>query len=279
MCSCKIEQLLKKDQIMPINDKNTSMGLPALGNIQGVAPVASFNISQVEHLIASKGFLAFHLAHHIDPDRHREEAGLNISKDGNERIFNFHDCRPLLIVPQQFSYTEHLQNQGMSGVGQVTLNVAGQYLDEKKGRVFISPNDLIIMNPTFTLQYRQIFTYGDAILNKLDCRIQGIVEYCATKDQRFEQNVDFEVVDGKLSWIGQKPQEKQVVSIVYHYSPIYTANYVPHFLRIIPSNPQGFVYAPQLIMASQSTVKIDQWAFDPFELDIIKNYEKYLPHG
>jgi hypothetical protein len=150
---------------------------------------------------------------------------------------------------------------GIYGMGSCTLNVAGHYSDGLKERVYITPRDLIVLNSTVTVQHKQLIEYNPNGDTRLKYKLKG-VDYLASSSQRFEDGVDFLISpEGTISWIksGKKPEPKEILSIVYWFSPIYIVNYVPHSLRLLPSNdlghgafPRELKYAPQLVVCTQS---------------------------
>lgn len=281
---------------MSLKDINKSTGFPPLGPLSSLAPVAAFSMEQIENLLHTKGILAFHIRHAIDPDKATVTAGLNVSNAGKERGHIYYDIRPLRVVPQDFSVRDTLTVMGMYTTGTVMMNVDGKYLDDSKERVFLRPNDLILLNPTITELYEETFEYKPEDRTKLHYRIVD-VDFLAVGDWqgrngvRFDKDVDFEITsDGYLKWIdgGNKPEYKngkgQVVSIVYYYRPIFIVRAIPHSLRLLPSNkagsgaaPRELRYAPQLCLLDFSVIRDGpENTTDWFNIPELENWEQWL---
>ena len=152
------------------------------------------------------------------------------------------------------------------------LNVSGNYIDGDCGQVYISPRDIIALNPTVTLTVRQKIEYNPTGPLSLKYKAKG-VDVLFSEKATFIQDQDYCIGgDGKIYWVkdGRKPEFKngkgQVLSIVYWAQPFYIVQAVPHVIRLLPSNeignggiPRKAEYAPQLIMATQSHLKEVNW--------------------
>lgn len=276
---------------MSIKDRNISVGAPALGGLPDLAPVASFNVDQVENLLRTKGILAFHLRHALDPDKKTITAGLNVAHPNKEYTHIYYDVRPLRIVPQNFSVRDTLTVMGMHSTGTVMMNVDGKYLDGSSERVFLRNNDLILLNPTITELYTEIFTYTGEGRTKLRYRavevdFMAVGNWQGREGTRFEVEADFTITeDGYIEWTenGNKPKKDQVVSIVYYYRPIFIVSAVPHSLRILPDNrgsgnpPRDARYAPQLVLVEYSTVRDGpEQTTDWYNLPELENWEQWM---
>lgn len=276
---------------MSVYDKNKSTGFPVLGPLPDLSPVASHNLDQVENLLRTKGILAFHIRHALDPDRETLVAGLNIAHPKKEYTHTYYDVRPIRVVPQNFNVRDTLTVMGMYSTGSVMMNVDGNYLDGSKERVFMSNNDLILLNPTITELNRELFTFDGTARTKLRYRIVE-VDYLATGDIqngngiRYLLDQDFVITeDGYLNWLdsGQKPKKGQVVTIVYYYRPIFIISSVPHSLRVLPDNrgsgnpPRMARYFPQLVLLEYSTVRDGpEQTTDWFNLPELSDWQQWL---
>jgi hypothetical protein len=255
---------------IPILDVNATEGLVGIGNIPDSAPVAAFQSEQIENLIQTKGIDAYHYRAAYAPERESVIAGVNVnSESANAFGVLFYEVRKLKLVPYSLKMRDQLQVDGVYGAGSCVLNVAGNYSDGKQERVFISPRDLFVLNPTITTQNKEIIEWPLGTTLKVKYRVLG-VDYMATASTRYEQNSDFVVCsDGCIEWVNtaNMPKQGEVVSLVYWFSPVYVVNDVPHSLRLLPSNPQGsgalpreLKYAPQHVICVQSHIsdhKID----------------------
>lgn len=263
----------------PIEDTNSNTGYPAIGNIPGMSPVASFNIDGVENLLATKGILATHYKSALNPARESLEMGANINLKAAERGVIYYEARKLLVIPQNISLNQSLQIQGMfSNQTVASLNVSGHYIDGNREPVYIKPRDLIILNETITTLAEQLVEYDPNGPLKTKFKVRA-VERLFTQDRVFQLGTDFEVrQDRKIYWLaGQRPKfqqgKGQIISLCYFISPTYVVNNVPHSLRIIPSNPMGSggipreaVYAPQQIICVQSHLTEETDYLDLFNL-------------
>lgn len=267
-----------------INDTNNRLGHPALGPIPSLAPNAAFNLNQIEDLLKNKGILAFHVKHALDYRTESTTLGLDLSNDVS-RPFVYYDIRPLLVIPQQFNLNETLSIVGLNQMGTTVMNVTGHYLDNPEERVFLRPKDLIILNPTITDLYSQLFTFENTTLVRLRYRVRS-VDYMACRSRgRLELGRDFEITElGEIQFLGKWPELNEVVSIVYEKQQIYVVNSIPHLLRILPENnighaaiPRKARYAPQLIFVDRSTTVDTKDSIDFFNLPEIVNYEQWLP--
>lgn len=277
---------------MDLRDTNKTTGFPLLGPQAPKIPVAAFRLDVIEELIRTKGILAFHARHAINPDRNSKIGGVNVAAAKTERTLIYYDVRPLRIVPQDFSVRDTLTVMGLYSTGTVMMNVDGKYLDGSQERVFLRPNDLIILNPTVTELYPEVFEFKSEDKTKLQYRVAS-VDYMATGDvangngTRFSQDSDFAVTDdGYIEWLdgGNKPKNGEVVSIVYYMRPIFIIRAIPHSLRLLPSNelgtgaaPRKMRYAPQLALLEYSTIREGQDnTIDWFNVPELQDWEQYL---
>lgn len=247
---------------IPIQDINDTEGLSGIGPVAGEAVVAAFNADAVENLIQTKGVTCFHYRSAFAPDRESVIAGVNVNSEAaNAFGVLFYEVRKLKLVPYSLKYRDQLQIDGVYGAGSCVLSVAGHYSDGNQERVFITPRDLFILNPTITTQNKEIVEWPAGRSLKLKYRALG-VDYLASVTTRYEQNTDFIVCpEGNIMWIDgqQAPKQGEILSVVYWFAPIYIVNDVPHSIRLLPSNPQGhgafpreLKYAPQIVTCVQS---------------------------
>lgn len=254
----------------PINDINNKEGLINLGPIPSLAPVASFNLNQIENLLQTKAFLAWHLKHAPNPDRVDIGGPVNPNTNAAQRGIYYYDVRAIGVIPQRFQFEDRMMAQGIWGVGSVLFNITGEYLDDipnKSKITHVRNRDLIVMNQTITTMVDQLFEYNPNGPQKLHYKIKG-VDYLADNKREYHQGTDFFVNSvGQIEWIqgGNKPDFKNgkgsILTCVYYITPIYIVQSLPHQLRIIPSNeighaalPREASYAPQLLVAKPSTI-------------------------
>lgn len=272
-----------------INDINTNRGLVHLGTIPNSAPVAVFNVDGIENLLDTKGIQAYHYKCAIHPARESIEGGVNVKAQGLTRGFIYYEIRQLLIVPTSLKLDVRFTVQGLFDVNSCVLNVAGNYSDGEKDPVFLRPNDLIVLNKTITIPHNQIVEYSPTSPIKTHYRVVA-VEYLASENIRYEQGVDFNVINGMIVWTdhGRKPShingKGEILTLVYHFNPVYIVQNVPHALRIIPSNPMGNAnfprhakYAPQLAVAISSHLSQQQGDF--FHLPDYREIQVSPNHG
>lgn len=254
----------------PIDDVNTKKGLIDLGPIPGLAPVASFNLDQIESLLQTKAFMAWHLKHAPSPDRHDVSGPVNPNTVAAQRGVYYYEVRPIGVVPQKIQLEDRMMAQGIWGVGSCVFNVTGQYLDDIPNRpktVHIRNRDLIVMNQTITTMVDQLIEYNPTGIQRLNYKVRG-VDYLADATRQYHEGTDFVInAVGQLQWIagGTRPQftngKGAVLTCVYYITPIFIVQTLPHQLRVIPSNklghaalPRDAVYAPQLVIAKPSTI-------------------------
>ena len=272
---------------MSINDTNKRKGLIGLGPIPKKAPVAAFNVDQVQDLLRTKGFLAFHCRHALNPKRTSLQAGMDLSEKGNERPFLYYDIRPILMVGQDFSVRDTLTAMGLYGTGTSMFSVAGEYLDGSQERVFVRINDIIILNPSMTELFEQNFEYNGEKETSLMYRARAVDYMLTARGTRLTEGIDFYcTIEGKIQWVEStdKPKIGEVVSIVYYYQPVFIVRALPHNIRLLPSNdlgsgnmPRNVKYAPQLVLCDYSTVRDGpEDSIDFFNLPELQNWEQYL---
>lgn len=272
---------MSRPSVIDINDES---GLIGLGPIPGLAPVASFNLSGIENLLDTKGFVAWHYIHALNPDKESANGVVNPNTAAAQWGYGYFEIRPLKVVPQNFSLQHQLNAQGIWGLHTVLLNITGYYLDSKDGEkelVHASPNDLIIIDTErngkngVTEPVRQTFEYNPNGPMKLNFRIHG-VKYLADKNRRYIEGEDFAIVNGEIVFLpgGAKPSispKPAILSIVYYIRPVYIVKNVPHWLRILPTNsighgaiPREATYAPQLLVAQQAWLRHDNYDIPDF---------------
>lgn len=272
---------------MTIYDKNKRKGLIGLGSIPKKAPVAAFNMDQIHDLLRTKGFLAFHCRHALNPKRKSLQAGMDLSENGSERPFIYYDIRPILMVGQDFSVRDTLTAMGLYGTGTSMFNVAGEYLDGSQERVFVRVNDVVILNPSMTELFEQNFEYKGEEETSLMYRCRAVDYMLTSRGTRLNEGLDFHVTtEGKIKWVEStdKPKLGEVVSIVFYYQPIFVVRALPHNIRLLPSNsfgngnmPRDIKYAPQLVLCDYSTVRDGpENSIDWFNLPELQNWEQYL---
>lgn len=270
---------------IPLVDINDTPGLMGLGPIPNQAPVAAFQIEQIENLINTKGITAYHYRFAFAPNRNAMIAGVNVnSETANKFGVLFHEVRELKLVPYSLPLRDQMQLDGVYNEGSCVVNVSGHYTDGEKERVYVTPRDLIVLNSTITVQHKQLAEYNSSGDLRLKFRAKA-VDYLASENERFEQGVDFNVTpEGTVQWVvsGKRPKPGEILSAVYWFSPIYIVNNVPHSLRLLPSNsfghgglPRELKYAPQLVICRQSHL------IESIDVDFagLPNYTGYASSG
>ena len=250
-----------------LHDVNVSEGLVGIGPIPGEAPVASFNLDQIESLINTKGFDCYHYRFALSPDKETLVGGQNPNTQESAHGGRYYSVRKLKVVPQSFKLSDTLTVNGIWDVNSVLLNVSGNYLDGDHEPAFIMPRDLIVLNPTITVGVRQLAEYNPNGPLSLYYKAKGI-EYLASKRQEFKQHRDFVLSQGKVLWLpgGQRPEfidgKGDILTVVMYITPIYIVQMLPHSLRVLPDNGEGMGglprharYAPQLVVAQQSHLR------------------------
>lgn len=266
----------------PLNDKNHSSGLVPLGPIPGDAPVAAFNSNLHESLLLTKGFKCVHYRAALHPQKEQLNSPARI-KNGEvaHRGFRYYSPRVVSIVPQRFSIQEQIMIQGGYQSGSTVINVSGIYLDEKKDEsniVHVNIDDLIVL-PSLTYKYRQLFEYNSNGPQKLKYKVQG-VDVLFDDERYYQEGIDFEIYQYKIRWLnGMKPKSKSIMSCNYYITPIYIVKDFLHHLRVIPANETGFggytreaIYAPQQFIIAPSHLREEE---DILDFESLPDYPEY----
>ena len=146
---------------IPLVDINDTPGLMGLGPIPNQAPVAAFQIEQIENLINTKGITAYHYRFAFAPNRNAMIAGVNVnSETANKFGVLFHEVRELKLVPYSLPLRDQMQLDGVYNEGSCVVNVSGHYTDGENERVYVTPRDLIVLNSTITVQHKQLAEYN-----------------------------------------------------------------------------------------------------------------------
>lgn len=262
-----------------------------MGPLSPFAPVGAFNLDQVQNLIDTKGYVAFHVKASMPADTEEPTMGANLDTvEGPYRVMDYFQVKPIRIVPTSFNLTQTYQVQGLYGLQSVVMNVNGSYIDTPEERAYFLPGDLILLNPTFTEVYSEAVQYEPTLT--LSYYVNS-VDYLATRSQgELKQGVDFEVRDGRIHFTGngKKPKVKltkrpgvtkgEVVTVRYKFPPIYVVRSVPHSMRILPDNvlgsgaaPREARYAPQLVIVDRSLVN---QSFSFWNLEKVKGFEQWM---
>lgn len=267
----------------PIIDVNNTPGMVGIGSLPGSSPVASFNIDGIKNLLTTKSFVAYHLRSAPNPDRENIGAPVNPNTQAANRGRIYYGARPVGIIPQQFKLEDRLVAQGIWGKGSVLFNVTGEYLDDNPENriVHIRNGDIIAINETFTAPVEQLFDYNPTGPQRLNYKIKG-VDVLFDDKNTYQEGRDFNIVNYEIVWTnnGLKPDKiGKVLSCVYYHTPIFVVQSLPHWLRIIPSNetghganPREAVYAPQQIVAIQSTIMEENNLMDWYDLPPFPDY-------
>jgi len=267
---------------LPIQDINDTTGLIGVGSMPDLAPVAAFQEQGVRNLIDTKGFLAYHYRHCYSPDRASLPAGVNVNTvEANKYGVMFYDIRQVKVVCQNISMEHRLQSDSVYGFASAVVNVAGLYLDGDKGRVYVRPRDLIVPNPDITEQTTELLEYNPNGDLRAKHKIKN-VDYLASSTMRFEQGPDFIIsLEGAIQWVssGNKPLPKQILTVVYWFSPVWIASRIPHTLRLLPSNqsghgglPRQLYYAPQQVIVTQNHLQDSNEQIDFSGLPLYSGY-------
>lgn len=275
---------------VPPDDVNNRQGLLNLGSIPSKAPVAAFNLSQVTNLIETKGMEGWHIRHSLLPDKQTDTGPIMpSSQTGSQRGLWYYGMRKIILVPYSFKFEERMQVQGMFGMGSAVFNISDKYDDDLPERtVYVSPRDIIMLNPTITTPVREIFEYNPNGPQQLKYYIKGtdIVFDSDTRDYPYKEGIDFEIVGGMLNWTqnGRRPKflngQGQIVSIVYYASMVFVVENTPHHLRLLPSNEQGSAafprnieYFPQLVVVKESQ-NVQETGLGFFDISNLPEYQK-----
>ena len=266
----------------PLNDQNNTTGLIPLGPIPSDAPVAAFNNNLHESLIQTKGFAAVHYKSALHPQKQEVNSPSKIK--GNEVIhrgLRYYDPRIVSIIPQRFSIEEKLMIQGGYKIGSTVINVGSYYLDDKPDKnnnVHIGLDDLILF-PSLTFRYRQLFEYNPHGPQRLKYKVQG-VDVLFDDEVFYKEDVDFGIKNGMIVWLsGRRPKSKSVLSCNYYITPIYIVRDFLHHLRVIPANNYGYggdtrnaIYAPQSFIVAPSHLREED---DLTDFNVLPPYPKY----
>jgi len=257
------------------NDVNNEQGLINLGSLPNVAPVAAFNPDMTESLLKTKGIVALHYKHALNPDRETFAGGVNPNTNAAKLGYRYYSMRQLRVVTQQFKISDQLNVQGIWTLGSVLINVSGHYDDGDNEHAFFRPYDVITIQSTsdgssISTLTNQMSEYNPNGPMKLNFRCEG-VDYLADKNRQYHEGQDFIVQDGKLFWLdgGFKPEfnngKGDILSVVYWIKPVYIVENVPHSLRITPGNelgnaayPRKAHYAPQLLICRQAWFRTEE---------------------
>ena len=282
---------MPRDTRPEYNDTNNESGLLNLGSLPSLAPVAAFNPDMTESLIKTKGIVALHYKHALNPDRETFAGGVNPNTNAAKLGFRYYSVRQFKMVPQQFKLSDQLNVQGIWTLGSVLINVAGHYDDGPKEHAFFRPHDVIVIQSacdgsSITTLTQQMSEFNPVGPLKLNFRCEG-VDYLADKHREYQEGQDFVVQDGKIFWLerGFKPSmstdgKGEILTVVYWIKPLYIVESVPHALRITPGNEMGNAayprkahYAPQLVVAKQSWAGVDE--SDLLDFSSLPSYNQY----
>ena len=266
-------------------DKNNTKGIP-----QAIAPrsvgITAFNMETINRLLDSKGIVAFHIKHALNPQRQNLLVGEDLKS--NKMSFIYYEIRPIRVVPQSMTGETMLMQYSIDQLFEtIMLNVGGYYLDNTKEneRVLVRPNDLFIFNPTITMGSQDLIEVKSGKEVKLKQYLFN-VDYIVDQDQRvYTQNADFNIEDGKL--IFNEVLTDRILSVVYTHPLIYNVQTIPHYIRILQANEAGSgaqtreaKYAPQLMFCRHVTLdNFGDEVYDWFRKEPIANYEQFLDKG
>ena len=258
----------------PLNDINLTPGLVGIGPIPGQAPVASFNLDQIDSLIETKGFIAYHYKYALPFDKQTESSPTNLNTQSSIRGYVYYNPRPLRIVPYRFTLEERLMAQGIFNEGSVVINCSSHYAEKDESKmpgkdidiVHFSQRDLLVL-PSLTDLTREIFEYNPNGAQRLKYKARG-VDYLCDEDREYVCGRDFDINEkGEIYWLdgGLRPKfsssGSSVLSCVYYYTPIYVVVSKLHSLRVLPSNsighgalPREARYAPQQLVCKPSNL-------------------------
>ena len=265
-------------------DKNKTKGIPLPAAPKTVG-IASFNMDSISRLLDSKGIVAFHVKHALNPHRQNLITGEDLTK--NKDTYLYYEIRPIRVVPQSMNGETMLMQYSIDTMFQtIMLNVGGYYLDntKEKERVLVRPNDLFIFNPTITMGAQDLIEVKNERIVRLKHYVYS-VDYLVDQDKRVYTMNDFDIENGKL--IFREQLTDRILSVVYTHPLIYNVQSIPHYIRILQSNAEGIggkdrqaVYAPQMMFCKHVTLdNFGEDTYDWFRNDPIINYEKYLSMG
>lgn len=218
------------------------------------APSGVFSIDAHENLIRSKGFKAYHYRHALNPKRNTVAEGVNL-KEMDMTGLVYYDAHELYVAPQNLSWDETYLVHGIHGKHTMTVNHTGRYIDEEGKRVFLRSGDLIILkdSATSTVMMEDLFAYDPTGIQSLRFPVFA-VDYMYDGNKRYEEGVDFNVIDGKIHWTyptGQArptfdPIKNQgtVFSCVYWTRPFFVVVDTPRIFRMAWANDIAYAGAP-----------------------------------
>ena len=265
-------------------DKNKTKGLPLPAAPRTVG-IPAFNMDSIARLLDSKGILAFHVKHALNPHRQNLITGEELTK--NKDTFLYYDIRPIRVVPQSMNGETMLMQYSIDQLFEtIMLNVGGYYLDnvKEKERVLVRPNDLFIFNPTITIGSQDLIEVKNERIIKLKHYVND-VDYMIDQDKRVYTLSDFDIIDGKLYF--NETLNNRILSVVYTHPLIYNVQSLPHYIRILQANDEGIggktrnaEYAPQMMFCKHITLdNFGDDVYDWFRNEPVINYKDFLTNS
>lgn len=212
-------------------------------------PGGIFSHDAHNNLIKTKGFKATHWSHALNPARTTVEAGVDLSKETDVGAFNLYDPKEFYIAIQQLNWNDQYIIQGVHGNMAINaVNYTSYYEDsgEEKERVYLSKNDVIMINSGMTVLVRQLFEYKPTGPMRLKFPIVEVQYLADGNDVRYEQGTDFVIENGMINWISQnrpswdaKNGRGAPLSVAYWTYPYFSVIQTPRVFRNVFTNYSG----------------------------------------
>jgi len=235
---------------LPTDQPQISAGLHPLGPI---APAGIFSTDAHESEIKTKGMPAIHWRHALNPNRTTIEGGVDLSQSADINGYNLYDPRPFYIVPTNQNWEDTFVTQGLYGKHSASILHTGYYDDPLRTRVYLRPNDIILVNNGLTVMITEMVEYKPAGLMRLKFPIVSIDYMANGQNVRFEEGSDFIIQDGMLEWVGQNrptwdtsKARGEPLSVVYWTYPYYMVAATPRVFRTVYTNASGNAALPSV---------------------------------
>lgn len=224
-------------------------GLP--GGIQPYGPAVPggiFSADAHDNLVRSKGFKAVHWRHALVATRETPQAGVFLDEPTDIPGYNLYDPRPFYIAVQQLNWQDQYIIQGVHGSHAIsTVNYTTYYEadNSEKERVYLRKNDIITIDNEVTVLTQELFEYKPNGPQRLKFPILEIDYLVDGRNNRYEQGIDFEIVNHMIQWTKNKPSwdsgkgRGETLSVVYWTKPYFSVLATPRVFRTVFSNETG----------------------------------------
>ena len=241
------------------------------------APAGIFSTNSHDNLVRTKGFKATHWRAALSPHRTTLEGGADLSKLSDVGQMNMYDPRQMYVAIQNLSWQDRYVVQGVHGNFSVlTANYTSYYENEPEVRVYLKKFDVIVIDNGHTVMVNQLAEYKPAGPQRLKFPIVEI-DYLADNDgNRYEQGIDFVIINGMIEWIGNrrpmwdaKNGRGAVMSINYWTKPYFSVIETPRIMREVFTNAAGDAGTEsQATYVAGSVVLKAIWLDDAFQGDL-----------